>query len=63
MEQPNLSKPVFKILPGAAEEIKNNKCPFCNQTIDQTEFRDELSRKEYSISGLCQRCQDEVFGE
>lgn len=25
------------------------------------DFRDELSRKEYSISGLCQRCQDEIF--
>ena len=27
-----------------------------------TEFRDELSRKEYTISGLCQKCQDAVFG-
>jgi hypothetical protein len=25
-------------------------------------FRDELSRREYTISGLCQRCQDVVFG-
>ena len=27
-----------------------------------TEFRDELSVKEYRISGLCQKCQDGVFG-
>lgn len=26
-------------------------------------FRDDISQKEYSISGLCQRCQDEIFGE
>jgi hypothetical protein len=26
------------------------------------EFR-ELSRKEYGISGLCQSCQDGIFGE
>ena len=26
------------------------------------EFRDELSRKEYGISGLCQCCQDGIFG-
>jgi hypothetical protein len=26
------------------------------------EFRDALSRREYSISGLCQKCQDELFG-
>lgn len=27
-----------------------------------TEFRDEVSRKEFTISGLCQKCQDGVFG-
>ena len=27
------------------------------------EFRDEVSRKEYGISGLCQPCQDSIFGE
>lgn len=25
-------------------------------------FRDSLSEKEYTISGLCQDCQDKVFG-
>lgn len=28
-----------------------------------TSFRDALSSKEYTISGLCQKCQDEVFRE
>lgn len=37
-------------------------CPFCGKTINpETEFRDDLSLKEYGISGLCQKCQDEVF--
>jgi len=27
-----------------------------------SEFRDAISRREYAISGLCQRCQDSVFG-
>ena len=27
-----------------------------------TEFRDALSTKEYTISGLCQKCQDRIFG-
>ena len=27
-----------------------------------TSFRDEISRKEYSISGMCQSCQDSIFG-
>tara|TARA_R110000744_G_scaffold117347_2_gene219356 strand:- start:313 stop:498 length:186 start_codon:yes stop_codon:yes gene_type:complete len=25
-------------------------------------FRDDLSRKEHHISGMCQTCQDDVFG-
>jgi len=26
------------------------------------DFRDEISHKEYGISGFCQECQDEIFG-
>jgi len=35
--------------------------PFgCGKMVGK--FKDRLSEKEYSISGLCQRCQDKVFG-
>lgn len=27
-----------------------------------TDFKDELSKREYSISGFCQKCQDAIFG-
>jgi len=40
--------------------ISDNKCVSCKE--DATEFTDALSQKEYSISGLCQLCQDQVFG-
>src|SRR6266487_1160403 len=30
--------------------------------VTKVAFRDELSSREYSISGLCQDCQDSVFG-
>ena len=35
-------------------------CAFCLQPA--VNFKDALSAKEYTISGLCQTCQDEVFG-
>ena len=41
--------------------ITSDTCVACGKAA--TEFRDELSRKEFSISGLCQNCQDEVFKE
>ena len=44
------------------ETIANNKCAWCEVKY-VPEFRDELSRKEYRISALCQQCQDEVFGK
>lgn len=41
--------------------IENDECVFCKKKA--LIFRDERSRKEFSISGLCQQCQDETFGE
>lgn len=38
-------------------------CPDCKFKIDNSQFRDILSIKEHSISGLCQQCQDKIFGE
>lgn len=43
------------------EKVKAGLCPFCGQSPG--EFRDELSKREFSISGLCQSCQDETFTE
>ena len=39
--------------------IDADLCAFCAQPA--TEFTDELSRKEYTISGMCQTCQDGMF--
>lgn len=43
-----------------AKEIK--MCVFCHKKIIIADFRDQLSIKEYGISGLCQKCQDDTFG-
>jgi hypothetical protein len=43
--------------------ISGGTCVSCDaESIIATSFRDDISRKEYSISGLCQSCQDDVFG-
>ena len=57
---PDLSKPIFALMPHLADRIMQGVCTFCAITLD--EFRDELSAKEYSISGMCQTCQDKTFG-
>lgn len=36
-------------------------CVTCGQPSG--EFRDDLSWKEFTISGMCQKCQDSVFAK
>ena len=47
-------------LPG---DPSKDQCPFCGKLVSFDDFRDDLSRKEYQISGLCQKCQDGFFHE
>lgn len=38
-------------------------CVTCGSNkVAPEDFRDPLSRKEWSISYMCQKCQDSVFG-
>jgi|TARA_R110000822_G_scaffold20358_1_gene65394 hypothetical protein len=39
--------------------IHENKCMTCDSVVDT--FKDALSEKEYTISGMCQECQDAVW--
>ncbi len=43
------------------KSVETRVCPFCNKSVG--EFRDEISKKEHEISGLCQSCQDDMFGK
>ncbi len=45
---------------GGLESLDKGDCPTCGGSIGP--FRDRLSRKEFGISGICQKCQDSVFG-
>jgi hypothetical protein len=42
------------------EILAEESCAMCK--TPNTDFRDVLSLREYHISGMCQNCQDEVFG-
>ena len=46
----------------AVEMVEGGICLFCGVDIDPDEFRDESSFEEWMISGLCQDCQDDLFG-
>jgi len=41
-------------------ETVGDSCTTCK--TPHLKFRDDLSIKEYGISGMCQTCQDKTFG-
>lgn len=43
------------------ERIELGLCPFCSNPVKAEDFKNESSRREFNISGLCQSCQDEFF--
>ncbi len=50
---------------GFEKEVKlfeSGKCPMCKEEINLNDFEDDLILKEYTISGLCQKCQNDIFG-
>lgn len=54
---------VKQFFPEQVKRFEEGECPFCVKKVHIREFRDELSRREFRISGLCQKCQDRVFKE
>jgi len=68
MEPTNKSTPIESMLSSVfgvdrVKTISEGYCVSCDtEDIKATSFTDDLSRKEYAISGLCQSCQDDVFG-
>ena len=41
--------------------VEKGKCPFCKKQVEPGKFKDELTLKEYRISGMCEKCQNDFF--
>lgn len=53
-------RPADVLFPNLSKQIKDHICPCCQEPA--TDFRNEASRNEQKISGMCQAYQDEIFG-
>lgn len=70
MARPSYKSPLvaglLQNLAGRTTAILSDTCvkpPFgCGRSAPPGSFRDALSAKEFTVSGLCQSCQDEMFG-
>tara|TARA_R110000824_G_scaffold107055_8_gene253029 strand:+ start:3893 stop:4099 length:207 start_codon:yes stop_codon:yes gene_type:complete len=64
IEMENHLEDMAQILFGRGRKVamENQLCVMCGSDANHfTDFTDELSRKEYGISGMCQSCQDKAF--
>lgn len=59
---PEMKAFIESVFPGTLALIAAKKCPLCEHDIDTNGFSNNLSLKEYYISGMCQECQDKTFG-
>ncbi len=57
----NFTKKNFGISDTEAKE--KQVCVFCGKEVKLEDFRNEISIKEWNISHLCQKCQDDTFGK
>jgi len=61
-KDPEIEKVLTRISGMSRQEAMDNCiCPTCRKPL--TGFRNRISEKEFRISGMCQKCQDSVFGE
>lgn len=57
-----LQKQVARMILGRDHDSCPEECLACQKPVNpETDFVDELSRKEWEISHLCQSCQDQAF--
>ena len=61
VEMENYFEDMAQVLFGRGRKVAmdNQLCVMCGG--DANYFADEVSRKEYGISGMCQTCQDKTF--
>lgn len=59
-----MNKEIMKALfPEQMEKVEKGQCPFCSNFVVKEDFKNEISLKEFELSGMCQKCQDEFFDQ
>ena len=58
-----MNKEIMKKLGFGAElnNIEAGNCATCGEPVKAADFKNDLSRREYEIAGMCQLCQDKTF--
>ena len=56
-----MNEEIIKLLmPKQYNLIQSGRCPICGQKIDRSTLEGDYLT-EFNISGMCKKCQDELF--
>lgn len=62
-QSPQVDADMRRMFPVQMDRKDQRVCPWCSQPVrGQEEFDDELSWREFLITGCCQACQNAFFG-
>ena len=48
---------------GFDKRLNAGLCPLCGGVVNPEEFKSDIERKEYQITGICALCQNQVFAD
>lgn len=48
---------------GYTKNLKAGLCPTCGERADLTALKTAAARREYTISLMCNECQERIFSE
>ena len=51
------------IIPDAEVKDVTKSCSNCKEVVQDSDFRKDIERKEYTISGMCGHCQRKFFSQ
>ena len=54
-------RPADILMPDMRRRKVRGQCPTCGKEIYPNDFTDALSKQEFRISGICQKCQSKTF--
>jgi len=43
-------------------ELEEGICPNCKKQVDLSTLLEDRNRREFESTGLCQECQDKLYG-
>ena len=57
---PVLEEMLNGLFPEREKRLKEGRCVICGEKVNFNEMT-EIERREYDVSGMCKKCQQEVF--